>query len=235
MSEEQPTTELVQTDGTTSPTVPDETISEVVASIRAAQAKHGFALIQDIGRLIVEKFYGGDIGVLRDRGPKDASLRQLADHPDLPMSASGLYRAVATYDLIERQGGVAVWKHLGPSHVRAVLPVSDKDQRRLLGFAEKHSWTVKKLEEKVRKIREDAKAAETDVKKRGRPPLPRFVKSLNALERYATDGDDLFGDLDAVDDLDGDEAQRLYQTVTGLKLKCEELEEKLRGRVPGDA
>ena len=92
-------------DADTAPTVADDTVAEVVAGIRAAQAKHGFALVRDVGELIVAKFYGGDIGVLRDRGPKDASLRRLAENPDLAMSAATLYTAVATFELTERVGG----------------------------------------------------------------------------------------------------------------------------------
>ena len=49
---EQPITELIPTDDVGHPAAPDETVAKVVTGIRTAQAKHGFALVQDIGRLI---------------------------------------------------------------------------------------------------------------------------------------------------------------------------------------
>lgn len=207
--------------------IPDQVYDEVIEGIRAAWAKHGFALVQDVGRIVVEKFYGGDVGVMRDRGQKDASLRKLAEHPELPMSAATLYRTVATYEVVNRLGGVATWKHLEPSHVRAVLPLPEKDQRRLLERADERAWTVRQLEEEARKAR--AKAKKGNV---GRPALPRFVKSIHALERFVED-EEAFADLSDEVELDGEEAKRLYQVVTGLKLKCAELQERLQGKVPG--
>jgi hypothetical protein len=101
--------ELVPADQAT-PALPDTLIDEVVRGIAAAQEKHGLALAVEVGSLIVDTFYGGDIAVLRDRGPKEASLRRLAEHPDLPMSPAALYRTVAIYELAERLGGVSTWK-----------------------------------------------------------------------------------------------------------------------------
>src|SRR5688500_15482884 len=90
----------------TPPEITDNTITEVVEAIRAAQAKHGFALAEEIGRLVVERFYGGDIDVFRERGAKDASLRKLADRKDLPMKFGAIYNAVATYEFLQRNPGV---------------------------------------------------------------------------------------------------------------------------------
>ena len=210
----------------TAPTVADDTIADVVAGIRAAQAKHGFALVREVGELIVAKFYGGDIGVLRDRGPKDASLRKLAEHPDLPMSAASLYTAVATYDVLDRHPGVSSSKHLTPTHVRTVLPLPDKAQQRLLTRAEAKAWTVQQLEAEARKVKVRAPK-----RRGGRRPLPTFVKTIRALRRF--DDDALFADFEQLDALGEDETQALYQTVTGLKLRCEALLERLQARVPG--
>ena len=216
----------VVTDADTAPTVAADTIAEVVAGIRAAQAKHGFALVRDVGALIVAKFYGGDVGVLRERGPKDASLRKLAEHLDLAMSAASLYTAVATYELMERVGGVSTWKHLAPSHVRAVLPLPDKAQRRLLARAEDRAWTVRQLEAEARKVKVKAPK-----RRGGRRPLPTFVKTIRALRRF--DDDALFADFEQLDALGEDDAQVLMQTVTGLKLRCEALQKRLQARVAG--
>lgn len=210
------------------PTVNDDVVTEVIAGIRAAQAKHGFALSRDIGQLVVEKFYDGDITAFRKRGPKDASLRKLAEHPDLPMSSTGLYNALATYELLERLPDVYASKQLTPTHVRAVLPLPPPEQEKLLKRAEKKGMTVRELEEEARKVK-----ARTKKSAGGRPRLPRFVKTINALRKYVDSDDDLFGDLDAVEKLDAEEAEALWKTVTGLKLKCEELQKLLQASVPG--
>lgn len=221
-------TELQQAADEAQLVLPDDAIIEVVDGIREAQKKHGFALVQEVGRLIVEKFYGGDVSVLRDRSKTDGSLRQLAEHPDLPMSASSLYRAVAMHELIERHGGVAGWKHLGPSHVRAVLPLEEKVQKRILRYAENHSWTVDRIEEAVRKARDGEERHGG-----GRPPLPKFQKSINALRKYADNADDLFSELDKLDGIDEKKAREMYTTVCGLRAKLEELEAQLEAKVQG--
>jgi hypothetical protein len=48
------------------------------------------------------------------------------------------------------------------------------------------------------------------------------------------EGDSIaFGGLDKIDEIDEDEAARLYQTVTGMKLQCEALQKELERKVPG--
>lgn len=208
--------------------VTDDVIDEVAAAIRDMQHERGLKLAYDIGKLVVDRFYGGDIEELHRRGAKDASLRKLAEHPALDRSRSWLHQSIGIYALVERRGGVHTCGHLGSSHVRAVLALPHKDQDKLLEKAQEQGWTVKELEAEAKKVHEHTKQG-----KGGRPALPRFVKSVHALKRFVDEGDDLFGDLDQVDELDDDEATLLYQTITGLKLKCEELQGKLQPKVPG--
>jgi hypothetical protein len=112
--------------------------------------------------------------------------------------------------------------------VRAVLALPAPEQEKLLKRAEDKGWTVQKLEAEAARVRDKSKRSSG-----GRPPLPRFVKSIRALRKYAEAGDELFGDLEAVEELEAEEAEALWKTVTGLKLKCEELQKKLEGKVPG--
>lgn len=194
---------------------PDAVVAEVVQGIRAAQSRHGFALAREIGQLIVNRFHGGDIEKFRSRGHKDASLRKLAQHADLPMSASALHNAVAAFDYAERNPGVYSSKHLTPTHVRAVLALPAAQQDRLLAMAEDRSLTVEQLAVEVALV-------ENGVRKRvGRKTLPQFVKSIHALSKYVEG--DLFGGLDSVSSLDAVEAERLRRTVAALLQKCEGL------------
>ena len=66
--------------------------------------------------------------------------------------------------------------------------------------------------------------------RRGRPPLPGFVKTLNQLERMLEVEAEAFGGLEAVEELDAEEAARLYAAATAMREKCEALQGVLRGR-----
>lgn len=210
--------------------ITDSVIDEVVAELNGLSRSATLELTLGIGRIVVARFYGGDLGVLRERAEKDASLRKLASRAEsgeLHMSASGLYRAIAIYELTSRLG-VSTWKHLGVSHLRAVLGLPPAQQQKLLGTAEDEAWTVEEIERAAKKAHKKAGG-----EKRGRKPLPAFVKGIGRIAKLLEDGDDSFGELDQVDALDAKEATRLYQAVTGMKLKCEELQVKLAARVPG--
>jgi hypothetical protein len=141
------------------------------------------------------------------------------DAPD-GTSASALYRAVAVYELDQRLG-VAARKHLTFNRIRAVIGLSDAEQEKLLQQAEDEAWTTRQLEDKAAGARKKIGDG------RGRPVLPMFVKTINKLGKLAGGDEDAFGDLDQVETLTADDATRLYQAVTGMKLRCEELQKAL--------
>ena len=214
----------------------NEVIDEVIRGIQAAQARHGFALTAEVGRLILEKLYGGDPELMIRRGPKDSSLRKLAEHPALPMSATTLHYSLGVYLLLLRRPDVHLSEHLTPTHLRVVLPLPSPDQDELLARAETEGLTVAELTVQVRQVRENTSRGG------GRPRLPAFVKSIHAMERFVRGGDHLFGDLDEALTLSPDEARDLYDTVTGLRARCEALQQALRdlavaaeGQTPGPA
>ena len=109
---------------------------------------------------------------------------------------SVLYRSVALYELADRPG-VSTWKHLGVSHVRAVLGLPTKEQERILSAAEEKAWTVDRIGQEVPKSR---KELETGAK-RGRPDLPAFVKSIHYMKRFVEE-EELLGGLEEVRNLD---------------------------------
>ena len=130
--------------------------------------------------------------------------------------------------MLDRHPGVYSSKHLTVTHVRTVLPLPDKVQQRLLDRAEAKAWTVQHLAAEARKVK-----AKAPKRGGGRRALLTFVKTIRALRRF--DDDALFADFEQLDALGEDEAQALYQTVTGLKLRCEALQERLQARVPGSS
>ena len=75
------------------------------------------------------------------------------------------------------------------SHRRLLSHVSDEDQRRrLVAQAVVAGWSKRDLAEEIRR----------DVPKspRGRKPLPRFLKTLYALQKLVASPDEAFGDLE---------------------------------------
>jgi hypothetical protein len=229
MSKTETTTEvaLVTSPGTAVPgtAVPDAVVVDVAQTIREMHRTAGLQFAYDVGQLILTKFYGGNVAAFRSHAAKDSSLRRLAEQPEMPLGRSALHQAVEVHLVLERRGGVQTLGRLSPSHVRTVLALPAPEQDKLLAKAEAKALTVKQLEAEARK----AKSRAGKGKGGGRPALPAFVKSIHALGKYV-DGD-LFGGLEAVDELGLDEAQTLYSTVSGLKARCEELLGRLGGRV----
>ncbi|HWO11181.1 MAG TPA: hypothetical protein VNN80_16920 [Polyangiaceae bacterium] len=126
-----------------------EEINIVVAHIKrlARTANLEFAL--RVGALIIHHFYDGDPNAWRRRGPKVASFRRLATHPELPLSPGTLYRCVALYELCDRLDAPSRWAHLGASHLRLVLGLPGATQERLLATANAKRWSVKVLHQQV--------------------------------------------------------------------------------------
>lgn len=207
--------------------LPDEVIDATMREVNELSRQADLDVSLRLGKLLVERFYGDDLGSWRARGSSDASFRKLAAHPELLASASGLYRAVAVFELCERLVGVSALKQLALGHLRAVLGLPEPQQRRLLTAASEKEWKVHKIEEEAAKIR----SRQSDG--RGRRPDPGFVKGIRRMGKLLQDDEGWFADLDEVESLDAKDAEALWKTVTGMKLKCEELQAKLASRVPG--
>jgi hypothetical protein len=142
-------------------------------SILTRSATLDFAL--SVGKVVIDTLYDGELSAWRSRLRKDHALRALAASPDLPMSASALYRALAIYELSQRQTNVTSWKHLGVCHLRTVLGLPTETQDYLLTAAEAERWTVAKLEREVLCLRAQGRNVG------GRKPLPRYVKSIRRI------------------------------------------------------
>jgi hypothetical protein len=180
----------------------------------------------EIGRLVVERLYGGDLSAWRGRGPKTHSLRTLSRRSDLPVSSSALYRSIALHELSARLGGLSRWAEagLGISHLRLVLGLPEHDQRRLLDAAITHAWTVAELEREAVAVRKHSPSPSS---RGGRPRLPRFVKSVNRLRKTAEAPDGLFGDLDAAAEMSVADLTEIRDSLSTIRVRCAELERAL--------
>ena len=92
--------------------------------------------------------------------------------------------------------GVSNWKHLSMSHVRPVIGLPEGAQDKLLSKAEEKKWSIGKVEAEAAKLREKTKRS-----KGGRPPLPKFLKSVLSLSRFTEDDNPLLADLEVASSL----------------------------------
>lgn len=211
------------------PAVSDDVIEEVYQGICNLQRGATIALAVETGKLIVDRFYGGDLTGWRTHGSDEPSLRKLAAKfkdadGDTGISAAGLFRILGIYEINERFD-ISTRKRLTSSHVRAVIGLPEPEQERLLTEADEKALTTRQLEEKVAKIRK-----KTNKDGRGRPPLPAFVKTMNMLGKLARD-EDAFGELEMVRGMDAAEVQKVINQVLDMKGRLVELEDGLRKRI----
>lgn len=184
----------------------------------------------EIGRLVIQRLYDGDLAAWRGRGPKPHSLRTLARSADMSLSSSALYRSIALYELSERLGGIERWAAagLGVSHLRLVLGLGHDDQRRLLDLAATHEWTVAELEREVVATRQHSPRPE---RRGGRPRLPRFLKSVNRLRKATEVSDEMFGDLDAAAEMEPAQITEIRDVLATIRARCDELDRRLESAV----
>jgi hypothetical protein len=197
---------------------PSREIDDVVEELRRLCHTTGLRLAIRVGRLVVERLYGGDAGLWRARGPKDVSLRKLQTHPRLPFHASTLSKSVSIYVLSNRRADLVEARHLCPSHLHEVLALPRDLQDQLIDDAERERWSVARLRSEVRLVRAHSSARGRP----GRPRLPSFVKSVHRL-REDVNRRALLSDSDALTALGMDETRGLLDTTRRLCQQAEAL------------
>lgn len=157
--------------------VTDEQLNLVVNKLCQLTRESTLDYAIRVGSLVIHYFYGGNMTDWRKRGPKAQSFRRLASHPELPMSASALYRCVAVFELCERLNVVSRWSRITVSHIRVVLGITEPEQSRLMVRANAERWSVQRLQEEARKVgrapRNRGRAAPTELDR-----LARTLKKL---------------------------------------------------------
>jgi hypothetical protein len=171
-----------------------------------------------VGSLVIHYFYGGDVKAWRSRGPKTHSFRRLAKHPQLPMSASSLYRCVAIFELCDRLNVVSRWSRITVSHLRVVLPFDEKEQCRLMSAANAERWSVQRLEQEARKVSSSGA-------RRGRPAAPELVRFGRSVEKLHRSSSLVLESLPTVSGMLGEKyssiARNIEQSIQSLKSACE--------------
>lgn len=203
----------------------------VVMQLRrlARNASLEFAL--RVGAVIIHHFYAGDTEAWRSKGPKIASFRALARHPELPLSAGSLCRCVALFELCERLKAPARWEHLSGSHLRLVLGLPSNIQERILAVANAKRWSVRMLQQEV--LREKS-ARITSGGRRAEAPL---VKSLKRVKHSLDSHRNLIERAECVSSRDREESIHLIEeTRHALELLSRSLgaQNGEAGQAPGE-
>jgi len=199
--------------------IASDEIDIVVAHIKrlARTASLEFAL--RVGAVIIHHFYAGDAEAWRSRGPKTASFRRLAEHPDLPLSPGSLYRCVALYELCDRLNAPSRWEHLGASHLRLVIGLPPPTQEKLLAAANAKRWTVKVLHQEV--LLEKA----VRLSRGGRRAQPAITRSLLSVRKCLDDYRDV---VQRTGQLSVEDLERSLQLVEETRAYLEYLSQSLR-------
>lgn len=202
----------------------DAVIDEVAAEIRKRSSAALLEFAFTVGQIVLQRFYAGGVDAWRARGPSDASLRRLAERLGAAarLGAAGIYRCVAVHLVLRRLGPVSEWTHITPSHVRAVLALSDGEQEKLLHEAEADGWNVRRLEAAVRNGRAE--------RPRRRRRAPGFERAVLRLERIAQDDRVLFRDITRAREIDREKLEDLYGRVLRLRERLELLQRVLSPR-----
>ncbi|MBX3181143.1 MAG: hypothetical protein KIT72_15325 [Polyangiaceae bacterium] len=174
----------------------------------------------DVGRLIVEELYAGERPEHGRRGR--TTFRKIAADLEGRMSAQALYRCAAIYEMCRDLKMEPTWEHVGMSHLSLVLGLSSAQQRRLVQQTERFGWSVERLRGEAARLRAGRKT------RKGRRPLPGFVRAVRQLERFTDGRDDLLADVGSVDDLDRAVIEPMLGQVVALRGQLDVLSRNLK-------
>jgi len=201
----------------------DQKLSLVVRQLRQICRDSSLEFALKVGAVVIHNFYDGDVSEWRSRGPKVHSFRRLAEHPDLPLSPSALYRSVAIFELCQRSNAPSRWRQLGACHFRAVLGLAPELQDQLLAAANQEHWSVKTLSRAALEYRPG------HARKGGRKPTSVLAKHLHStqrcLESWQTHLEATLGALDP------DEIEQGIRLLNRTRTTLDELASALARRV----
>lgn len=149
-------------------------LDRIAEQIRPLAQGSSLSQVLQLGELIFREVYESRPALLH-KGARQASLRRLAAHPDVPCQVTTLWRAVSVYEMSLRLPQVFDLKDIGVSHLRAVIGLPGHVQEHLLITAAQERWPKRRLEREATLHRQG--------KRRGRQPLPKLLRWARELER----------------------------------------------------
>jgi hypothetical protein len=212
--------------------VDEKLVEEAVTFIRTTLDETLRKGVSEVGAYVLDKFFGGDAEQAKSKDPyKNASFRSLAERcgtVELPISKSTLHRMVAVTIMTRLlpEGGKA-FKQLPASHQGVLLPLSDPTKvEKLAERAVDKELSVRDLRNEVSK--ELAKTVK-EGERRGRPPTPRIVKTLNrSLKLFTLESGRRSFTKAMVEELDEEETKKALKAAEGLIESLKDLVGKLK-------
>ena len=154
-------------------------VQGTVEEINDIYRKGGLETARRIGKLVVDRFFGGDLANAHSRKREHKSYQAVVNSPGLMMAASNLWYCVATYEQYG-QLPVEVRERLAEGHYRQLAHVKDEALRiELATKVVDEDLTVNELKAAIAAT----KVRAPDGKRRGRPALAPLVKELNRAQK----------------------------------------------------
>lgn len=194
-------------------------VARALADIRHLTRAATLQLALDVGEIVFHHIFDADAQRVRRRGPKDASFRRLALHPELPMSATNLWRAVAIYEMSLRLPALTENPRLGVSHARAVLGLAPRNQEKLIALAEAEGWSVARLAQE---------AAQRRTGRGGRRRKTEIARVLDTLRRLTALPAAMVLDRSAVERLSDEDVEAGLETLREATKRLDTLQRTLR-------
>jgi hypothetical protein len=202
-------------DRRTAPRVENSTVlDQVVAELREIDRRTGIDRTLAIGELVLNRFFGGDPTVWRDRRRnKNNSIRRLASRKDCPFCRSALNEALGVYVAVLELPCVRTFGHIYASHVACVLALPLTERQGILEIAEREQLSVRELRQRVVRMRRDRG------ERRGRPSARGELRALWVLSGALRQSSEAITQLEQPGTLDADgqsEARQLAMEFNQL-------------------
>jgi hypothetical protein len=197
--------------------VSDDVIDLVVRELNSFQHRASLEVALGMGKIIVDRFYEGDLTAWRMHKTKEVSFRKLARRSgtDLSVSATFLYRAVALYEMARRLGARKM-SNLTATHLRVILGLPAEKQGELIAAAQENRWSSERLE------REAVKERVNIGKRTGRPSSPLVLKIFRRVVKDWKQFEEIVNQESACG-LSSEEVRSLYTAVDDLKHRLEKV------------
>ena len=201
--------------------LPARQIEATAEAIRDVARERVLDTAREIGRLVIDGVFGGELDAWRNRGRKDPSFQQLVTRLDRSeISESTLHRSVGILELEDRLGYPAL-DRLTATHGFVVLGLPGPVQQELLDRARNEQLSSRELQ---------ALAIERRPKKRlGRKPKPAVMKSLDRARKMLEQGG--FEEMDALDAIDEERARSLLATAEAARDHFDAITRRLKERL----
>lgn len=206
----------------------EDELDAVVQEINATVRRHGLRMAQQVGALVLDRFFGGSPEFFRrhDKGDRQG-FRRLTGHPHLRLSASML-QVYVSVSIQLRELDVAVASQLPLDRHRCLLPLDDPAVKNRLALrCLDEDWDVERLRSEVARNRGPTHRG-------GRRPVPLSEKMLRGVERALRD--DRWEELAArgLEQLDAERARDLLQRLDRTTEQLAALRARLQERADSE-